>query len=325
MSGFPDVGEVFEERYRLDDVIGKGGYAQVYRARQLDLDRDVAVKILKPLHRNPEKAIEAQKRFEREAKLVSQLGDPQTITVFDYGTDEDGRSYMISELVRGRNLNRALREDGPFDSERTARILARVLYSLEEAHSRGILHRDIKPANVMVYDLSGRPDQVKLLDFGIAKAFSDDWDGSDSMQVALTGRGKIMGSPGYMAPEQLEGGDLDDRTDIYSLGLVAYEMVTATRAIKALDDLKAAFMQMQGESIRIPEEFVISDKLRAIIHRMVEKTPADRYENVREILDELEPLVDGSAEAEKTTRKWQILAAILALGAVLAALALNFL
>ncbi len=323
MSAFPDVGEIFEERYRLDDVIGIGGYAQVYRARQLDLDRDVAVKILKPLHHNPEKAIEATKRFEREAKLISQLGDPQTLTIFDYGTDEAGRSYMISELVPGRNLVRAIREDGRFGTDRAARILARVLYSLEEAHQRGILHRDIKPANVMIYDLRGRPDQVKLLDFGIAKAFSDDWDGSDSMQVALTGQGKIMGSPGYMAPEQLEGNDLDDRTDIYSLGLVAYEMVTGRRAIKAVDDLQAAFEQMQGEAIRIPSDIEVADELRSIIHRMVEKQPEKRFANVGAILEKLEPLLDGSTEAEKNTRKWQILAAILALGAVLAAIALN--
>lgn len=325
MSGFPDVGEVFQQRYRLDEVIGRGGYAQVYRARQLDLDRDVAVKILKPMHRDAAKAEEAQKRFEREAKLVSQLGDPQTLTVFDYGTDEAGRHYMISELVRGRNLNRALREDGAFDGPRAARVLARVLYSLEEAHARGVLHRDIKPANVMVYDLRGRPDQVKLLDFGIAKAFSDDWDGSDSMQVALTGRGKVMGSPGYMAPEQLEGNPLDERTDIYSLGLVAYEMVTGKRAIQEIDDLRAAFAQMQGEAIRIPDDVPVSGEFRRIVHRMVEKTPADRYENVPAILEELEPLVDGSAEARKNTRKWQALAAILALGAIIAALALNFL
>lgn len=288
-TSFPRIGDIFQERYRLDQVIGQGGYARVYRAHQVDLGRDVAIKVLRTQHRTAEKSEEAARRFEREAKLVSQLRDPHTITVFDSGRTETGGLYMVTEFVDGTNLLDFVNASGPLPYERASSMVLQILYSLQEAHQRGILHRDIKPANVMVYDLPGRPNQVKLLDFGIAKAFEEGTDGSDSMDsmgVALTAQGRVVGSPGYMAPEQIRGESLGPHSDLYSLGLVLFEMLTAERAIPS-EDLRAAFRQIDEVPFRLPDALDIPDDFRAIVHRMIDKDPQARYQTAEEVIEAL--------------------------------------
>ena len=285
------MGDTFQERYLLEQVIGQGGYARVYRARQTDLGRDVAIKVLRTQHRSAEKSEEAARRFEREAKVISQLRDPHTITVYDYGRTESGGLYMVTELVDGVNLLDFVNGEGRIDPRRAAKMILGVLYSLQEAHERGMLHRDIKPANVMVYGLSGRPDQVKLLDFGIAKAFDEDDDTSESMNAALTAKGRVVGSPGYMSPEQIRGHDLTPASDIYSVGLVFWEMLAARRAIDT-DDLRAAFEQISETPLHLPEDVDVPDELRAIVERMVDKNVESRYSTAIDVIDELSVWVD---------------------------------
>ena len=298
LTSFPRLGETFQERYRLDQVIGQGGYARVYRAHQLDLGRDVAIKVLRPAARNGSKAEEAARRFEREAKLVSQLRDPHTITVFDYGRTENGGLYMVTEFVHGTNLLDFLGTGGALAPGRAAAMTLGVLYSLQEAHERGILHRDIKPANVMVYELRGRPDQVKLLDFGIAKAFEDGSEGgADSMAVALTGQGRVVGSPGYMSPEQIRGESLTPSSDLYSLGLVFYEMLTGSRAIMA-DDLRAAFRQIDEFPILLPQDLDIPEELREVVHKMIRKKVDERYQTTDEVIDAISPFATPARAPE---------------------------
>lgn len=289
-SSFPHVGSIFQDRYRLDQVIGQGGYARVYRAKQTDLGRDVAIKILRTQYRNAQKAEEAARRFEREAKLVSQLRDPHTLTVYDYGRTDNGTLYIVAEYVDGENLLDFVNREGALEPARAATMILGVLYSLQEAHQRGILHRDIKPANVMVYELPGRPDQVKLLDFGIAKAFEDDSEGADSMAVALTGQGRVVGSPGYMSPEQIRGAALTPASDIYSTGLVFYEMLCAQRAIDE-DDLRAAFRQIDEHPIVLPEVFYVPEAYADIVHRMIDKRTEVRFSTVDEVIEALSALV----------------------------------
>lgn len=289
-TSFPRVGETFQERYRLDQVIGQGGYARVYRARQTDLGRDVAIKILRTQDRTAAKIEEAGRRFEREAKLVSQLHDPHTITMYDYGRTSSGALYMVTEFVDGTNLLDFVNGEGALAPGRAAQMVLGVLYSLQEAHERGILHRDIKPANVMVYALPGRPDQVKLLDFGIAKAFEQEADDGDSMAMALTAQGRVVGSPGYMSPEQIRGDALTPASDVYSTGLVFYEMLSGRRAIDT-DDLRAAFRQIDEVPILLPEELDIPPRLRAIVERMVDKHVDRRYPSALEVIDELAEFV----------------------------------
>jgi serine/threonine protein kinase len=290
-TSFPRLGETFQGRYRLDEVIGQGGYARVYRAHQVDLGRDVAIKILRTHYPNAEKAEEAARRFEREAKLVSQLRDPHTLTVFDYGRTENDGLYMVSEYVDGTNLLDFVCDRGALSPNRATAMCLQLLFSLQEAHERNVLHRDIKPANVMVFDLPGRPHQVKLLDFGIAKAFETSADGADSMSVALTGKGRVVGSPGYMSPEQIRGESLAPRSDIYSLGLVLYEMVTGERAIKT-NDLRAAFRQIDENPILLPDDVELPDGLREIVHRMILKAPEERFQTADEVIEAITPFAD---------------------------------
>ncbi len=294
---FPSVGETFEERYILDEVIGEGGAARVYRARQEDLSRDVAIKMLKPVHRTAQKAEEMTKRFKREAKLVSQLRDPHSITVYDYGQAESGLLYMVTEYIEGRSMHDFLRFYETVEPHDAARMIQQILFSLQEAHELGVLHRDIKPANIMVFDLVGRPNQVKVLDFGIAKAFNDSDASSDSMQVSLTAKGRVIGSPGYMSPEQIYGEELDPRSDIYSVGLVAYEMVCGERAIKSTDDLKAAHEQISSTPILLPDDAGVEPKLKAVIERMTLKDKEKRYATITEVLEDLAPCVIAQSGA----------------------------
>ncbi len=288
LTTFPRIGDIFEGRYRLDQVVGQGGYARVYRAHQTDLGRDVAIKVLRPDGRNAAKAEESARRFQREAKLVSQLTDPHTLTVFDYGRAENGLLFMVTEFVEGENLLDFIHREGPLPPERAVPMIRGVLFSLEEAHDRGILHRDIKPANVMVYELRGRPDQVKLLDFGIAKAFDDPNGDADSMAVALTGKGRVVGSPGYMSPEQIRGDSLTPASDVYSVGLVFFEMLTGRRAIEE-DDLRAAFRQIDEFPIELPEDVELPQGLRAAVERMVDKNIEGRFATAGEAIEALAP------------------------------------
>lgn len=284
------MGDTFQERYRLDQVIGQGGYARVYRAMQTDLERNVAIKVLRTADRSAQKIEEAGRRFEREAKLVSQLRDPHTITVYDYGRTDSGALYMVTEFVDGTNLLDYLNDKGALPPTRAAQMILGVLYSLQEAHDRGILHRDIKPANVMVFSLPGRPDQVKLLDFGIAKAFEQESDAPDSMSMSLTGQGRVVGSPGYMSPEQIRGDSLGPSSDLYSTGLVFHEMLTGRRAIDT-DDLRAAFRQIDEIPIRLPPDAGVPPDLRAIVERMVDKNIDKRYAAASEVIDALSNFV----------------------------------
>lgn len=273
-------------------MIGQGGYARVYRARQVDLGRDVAIKVLRTDARGAKKQEEAARRFEREVKVISQLKDPHTITVYDYGRTESGSLYMIAEFIDGQTLHEFIFYNKALDPARATTMMLGVLYSLQEAHSHGILHRDIKPANVMVFSLPGRPDQVKLLDFGIAKAFESDANTSESMSDALTARGRVVGSPGYMSPEQIRGDELTPGTDLYSLGLIFYELLTGTRAIDS-DDLQAAFRQMDAMPILLPDAANVPAELRAIVEKMVEKDVAARYGSATEVIEALDQWLES--------------------------------
>src|SRR5690554_2106034 len=159
-DSFPKAGGVFQNRYRINSVIGRGGFAQIYLAEQMDLGRQVALKVLSPGLRGDDKhAQEVAERFRREAKLVASLRDPHTIIMYDYGRTEDSLLYMVFEYIDGLTLSGLVRKEGRISAERASKILRQCLSSLQEAHAMGVLHRDIKPANIMVYEHIGRTDQ----------------------------------------------------------------------------------------------------------------------------------------------------------------------
>jgi serine/threonine-protein kinase len=217
------VGRTLNHRYVVEDKIGEGGFGAVFRGKQIATGREVALKILHP-HNSGDPTIVA--RFRREAEACSKLRDPHTVTTYDFDETEDGILFLAMELLRGRSLHQLQRSEGPFPFERVLDILDQVSESLGEAHQNGIVHRDMKPENVIIETRAGH-DYVKVLDFGIAKMISGDRE-----VQALTAVGQTLGTLEFMSPEQLRGIKLDGRSDIYALGMMAYEMLTGELPFK---------------------------------------------------------------------------------------------
>ncbi len=295
-SEFPKPGELFEDRYRIESVIGRGGFAEIYLAEQVDLSRQVALKILNPRLRNDEThGAAVEERFRREAKLVAALRDPHTITMHDYGHTDDGLLYMVFEYIDGLSLSELVREEGPIAPRRVVKILRQCLMSLQEAHALGVLHRDIKPPNIMLYEHVGRPDQVKVLDFGIAKSVLGTDDGATAHD--LTQAGMIVGTPRYMAPEQLRGQAMGPSTDLYSLALVVYELLCGHKAIVADSVVNIITEQVSGTPIKLPPALGLPSDFVGVVNTMLAKQPQLRFQSAGEVLEALDR-VDESALSE---------------------------
>lgn len=219
MHAVPAVPHVIENKYRIDRVVGRGGMGAVYQARDMRLDRDVAIKVVRA---DLLDAAEARSRFRREAQIVARLQHPGIVSVFDYGTFADGAAFLVMELVRGEDLRRVLQRDGAMPASRALPIVGAMCAAVHAAHRDGVLHRDLKPENILLVqgDLP-----VKVLDFGVAKLVTDR-PAEETSIGGLTRAGSILGTPAYMAPEQLRSEAVDARTDIFSLGVIAYEMLT---------------------------------------------------------------------------------------------------
>jgi serine/threonine-protein kinase len=281
----PDIplkpGQLFAGRYRILSLLGSGGYAYIFLAIQEDLEREVAIKVLRPEFFVGKDHTESQARFKRfahEAKLLSKLRDSRTITMYDYGQME-GMAYMVFEYVVGQNLADLVSSEGALRPKRVVRILKQVLMSLREAHALGVLHRDIKPDNIMVWrDLHGK-EQVKVLDFGIAKLAGDD--------KGLTQAGKTVGTPRYMAPERVERVELP-AGDLYSLGLVAWELLVGRQILNSLSGMQLVVWQTAAPSLTLPPELQIPGALREIVDQMTSKPLAQRASSASDLLLALE-------------------------------------
>jgi serine/threonine-protein kinase len=297
MSGrFPEPGKIFEEKYRVERLLGSGGFARVYLAEQTDLGRMVAIKILSPKvsraageEQTDPKIESVALRFEREARVVSQLRSPQTVTMYDYGRTESGLLYMVMEYVDGTELDEI---SVPIEPRRVVKILKQMLQSLHEAHAHGLLHRDLKPANIMVFEHLGEKDQVKLLDFGIAKAVGE---AADDGEQDLTADNSLIGTPRYMSPEQIRGADVGPASDIYSLGLVAYELLMGEKAITNTDSIEILGRHLSSESFEIPRHHAIHPSLRRLINKMLAKNLEGRYSTTKEVLQDIAEIerIDG--------------------------------
>ena len=257
---------MFGGRYRLLELLGEGGMATVYRARDTRLDRDVAVKVLRPEY-GRDAAFVA--RFRQEAQAVAGLSHPNIVSVFDYGTDPAG-PFIVMELVDGEDLASVLRERGALPATVGARIAQGVVDGLGAAHARGIVHRDVKPSNIIL-DRSGR---VRLLDFGIARAFSE---------AHLTLPGTTLGSVHYFSPEQARGEPVTAASDLYAAGLVLYEMLTGRRAFGGDSAASVAVARLTSDPPR-PSSIraEVPAALDAIVSRALARDPRDRFTSADE-------------------------------------------
>ena len=269
------VGRTILDRYELQDLLGFGGMGAVFKGLQVAVNRPVAIKLLPKL--DPLTAA----RFHREAKTASKLAHPNTITVFDFGTTQEGFLFLVMEYLEGRTLGNILKEVGPLPPRRAVHISNQICRSLSEAHAAGIVHRDIKPDNIFLINRNDDPDFIKVLDFGIAKVMAGDDPDDD-----LTQQGRIVGTPRYMAPEQVLGLTVDHRADIYSLGCILYQMLTGK---PPFDDSSTAMLMMKHAHEQ-PSEFmyrmaqasaeVIPPGLEAVVMKALNKRPEARQQTV---------------------------------------------
>ncbi len=286
----PLIGRVIAERYRVVRVIGEGGMGRVYLAEQQmgTVLRKVAVKVLHALHSHDETL---RKRFYRECEVVAHLTHPNTIQFYDFGELPDGRLYIVMEYLEGISLAQALLS-GPLPLPRVERLLTQIAGSLGEAHAHGVVHRDLKPENIMLTSRGGEEDVVKVCDFGIAKQ-----TGSGANSAAITLQGTVVGTLQYMSPEQLVGGDIDARSDVYSLGNILFEMLAGERPFMARTPIEWAARHTTAEPRQL-ESFAATrdlppEKKKAVM-RALEKLPEDRQSSARELAAEFVGRTDSS-------------------------------
>jgi eukaryotic-like serine/threonine-protein kinase len=277
---------------------------EVYRARDVRLGREVALKVLAETGAND---AETLARFEREARAVAALNHPNILSIHDTG-EYRGVPYAVTELLQGENLSDRLRA-GPLAPKRASEIASQIADGLAAAHDRGVIHRDIKPENIFLTH-EGR---AKILDFGIARIGPKPGDITANIAAArgVSSAQFVMGTAGYMSPEQVRGRQLDARTDIFSLGAVFYEMLTGRRAFDRPSVVDTMAAVLKDDPAKFPESAKIPPEIAPFVYRCLEKDPADRYQTARDLLLDLrawqaETLRDAAARVQfRTEPPWK--------------------
>lgn len=265
-------GKLLGNRYELLEKIGTGGMADVYRAKCHLLNRHVAVKILKSELMADEEFVQ---KFKVEAQAAAGLNHPNIVNVFDVGADH-GMYYIVMELIEGRTLKELIRERKQLSPDQALRFLAQIASAVEFAHERHIVHRDLKPQNIMINHLGN----IKVMDFGIARATT-----SETLQVSK----KVLGSVAYLSPEQAKGTYSDERSDLYSLGIVFYEMVTGRTPFQGETPISIVMKHLE-EDIRFTDQDQIPVGYRNVILKMTRKKPEERYQSVKNLIKDLRKL-----------------------------------
>jgi hypothetical protein len=285
VSAVSRTGEVLDERYRIIEPIAAGGMGAVYRAERLGLGRFVAVKFLTDVASE-----QSLQRFEREARAMSRLNHPHVVSVIDFGVSKT--PYIVMEYVTGRPLHDLIAL-GPADASRVIHIMRQLSAGLAHAHGHGIIHRDIKPANVMLTEATGTGDYVRILDFGLAKLKG---------AASLSSTNIVVGTPSYMAPEQSRGEEEDGRSDVYSSGILFYELLKGEKPFKGEDALQTLRMHQRdpipplGELRGASPELGL--KIQGVVHRALAKDPTARFQSALEMSDALSELAEhAKAEA----------------------------
>jgi serine/threonine-protein kinase len=267
--------DVDNGEYRIIERIGVGGMGSVYKAEQPSMNRLVAIKVLHPRFANRDDLVS---RFRREARAMSQLQHPNTARVYKFGQLSDGAAYFVMDYMEGKNLAHVVRAEGAMDPDRAINVMIQVCGALDEAHRAGIIHRDLKPENIFLTNQHGTADFPKVLDFGLAKV-SEKQMGRGSMM--LTQQGMVFGTPEFMSPEQTQGEALDRRSDIYSLGLILYELITTKLPFDAQKPIDIMRAHVHESPIplnqRIPGK-VFSRELENVLGKAMAKDREKRYE-----------------------------------------------
>jgi serine/threonine protein kinase len=281
------IGDVIAERYELVELVGTGGMSSVYKAHDQLLERNVALKVLHPHYGDDQEYVE---RFRREARAVAQLSHPNIVTVIDRG-EADGHQFIVFEFIDGENLKELVERTGPLPVRRAVELALAVAEGLAFAHEHGLVHRDVKPQNVL---LNGE-GEAKVTDFGIARSLD--------VEHGVTQTGTVLGTSNYLSPEQASGKQVTPATDVYSLGIVMYELLTAEVPFPG-DNFVAIAMKHLNEPVpnileRRPD---VPVRLAAAIERAVEKDPSRRFESMNELASELRTCLSelGSFDGERT-------------------------
>lgn len=293
----PLINSTVDGKYVIEEVIGKGGMGVVYRARHVNFNRQFAVKILKSEFVNDPQAV---KRFRNEANAAGAIRHPNAIAITDFNITPDGLAYLVMDLVEGRSLREIIKKEGALGQVRTVKLIGQVCDAVAAAHRKGIIHRDLKPDNIMVESPDGTDEEiVHVLDFGIAKLSQN-----PAYSENITVGGAILGSPYYMSPEQCDGRQLDTRSDIYSLGIILYEMLTGKVPFRAQTPWGLVKMHCsatpQPLKLHRPD---INPQLEQAVLKALLKDPNDRQHTATELKRELEAAISGMRVDELVLRK----------------------
>lgn len=272
--------------YKLIDRLGEGGMGEVWRAEHRLLGRPTAVKLIRPEVVGREESLETlERRLEREARVTAALRSPHTVTIYDFGTTPDGAFYYAMELLEGLDLENLVARFGPQSPERVIHFLMQACDSLSEAHAKGLIHRDIKPQNIFASRLGLNYDFVKVLDFGLVKTPAL----VSNSRVNLTLDGTTTGTPAFMSPEIALGNPVDARSDIYSLGCVAYRMLTGEQVFQRDTSMAVLLAHIQENPVSPSQqsELEIPPELDRVVLACLEKDPAKRPQTARELADML--------------------------------------
>jgi hypothetical protein len=298
------VGRVVDGCYRVDRILGKGGMGAVFAAHDVRMERDVALKVIRPeLSDNHDNV----KRFLREIKIASKLSHTNIVTFYHTNKTEDGVLYIAMELLHGRSLKDVIAQDAPMLPSRACLIAMQIADALQEAHAHRVVHRDLKPGNVMVETARTGEPRVKLLDFGIAKSF--EIETSQTTEFLLTHTNQIFGTPPYMSPEQCtDVRKVDHRSDIYSLGIILYEMLTRAYPYEARTAWEFLTAHTTGVPIPLAERRHLAEEhllpqLQAVLTKVLAKDPDARYQTVAELRHDLVSAMQAGGTAQVMTGK----------------------
>jgi serine/threonine-protein kinase len=270
----PLDGALLDGRYRVEDRIATGGMSTVYRGLDVRLDRPVALKVMDARYSNDSQFLT---RFQREARAVARLKDPGLVAVYDQGLDA-AHPFLVMELVEGGTLRELLRERGPMPPHAAAAVLRPVLGGLAVAHRAGLVHRDIKPENVLISD----DGEVKLADFGLVRALAE---------AGITSTSVILGTAAYLSPEQVSSGAADPRSDVYAVGILAYELITGATPFSGDNPLAVAYLRMD-QDVPPPSSAIsgVPPQFDEFVARATARNPDDRYADAAEMAEDLDAI-----------------------------------